>query len=89
VWREKIRAAGTAAARFAGERRAGAAGIAAAGRDHGGRGHGGSMAPSMTGGGEDGGGTVETLALMAGNRGRTVHHHTVNVYSRVLMSSRD
>ena len=36
-----------------------------------------SAAPSMTGYGEDGGGTVETRALMAGNRGRTMHHRIV------------
>lgn len=55
----RLGAAGTAVAGFAGERRSGATGIAVAGRDHGGRGHGGFAAPSMTGGGEDGGGTVE------------------------------
>jgi hypothetical protein len=39
----------------------------------------------MTGSGEDGGGTVEMRALMAGNGGITVHHHTVDACNSLLV----
>jgi hypothetical protein len=54
-----------------------------------GQGHGGSMARSMTGGGEDGGGTVDPRALMAGTEAEPCTIYTVDAYSNVLRSSRD